>query len=44
MAKKKKLKINLTYNTPSEEAIERFVNYVLLKYTELIEKEKNSTE
>lgn len=38
---KKELKINLTYNRMSEEAMERFIEKSLLLYNKIIEREKN---
>lgn len=40
MSKNKELKINVTYNTPSEEAIKNFVDKALILYNEIIEREK----
>lgn len=38
---KKELKINLTHNRMSEEAMERFIEKSLLLYNKIIEREKN---
>ena len=40
--KKKKNKITLTYNTPSQEAIERFTERVMLWYNEQTETSDSS--
>lgn len=37
---KKELKINLTYNTPSKEAIANFTEKAMMLYNEIIEREK----
>lgn len=42
MSKKKELKITLTYNTPSKEAMENFVEKSLQLYYKIIEAEKRS--
>ena len=42
--KRKKTKITLTYNTPSQEAIDRFTERVMLWYNEQTETTTDSNE
>lgn len=43
MKKKRPIKINLTYNTPSPEAINRFTESVMVWYNNATESSKKST-
>lgn len=44
MKKKRPVKITLTYNTPSQEAIDRFTEHVMLWYNEHAEMMTESSE
>ena len=44
MKKKRPVKITLTYNTPSQEAIDRFTERVMLWYNEQTETTTDSNE